>query len=178
MDGARGCVSQSPWICFNSHVELVLWPARYTYEKSVGCIWLVMKLHEARSEVGAHLSKLWPYTGNWAKSMGWAFFCETMVCWMNLKTWHIKIGGIPLSSCLATVLCSTGIYFNVLGFTKMKNPYYSSPSAVWSTNLHSFLLPWPLIKHSTETVRLLIVKSATTVLPLTLGLLFMSRICR
>ena len=32
--------------------------------------------HEARSRVGAHLSKLWPYMGNWAKSRGWAFFCE------------------------------------------------------------------------------------------------------
>ena len=37
------------------------------------------------TRVGAHLSKLGPYTGNWAKSGGWVLFyewvlfCETMV---------------------------------------------------------------------------------------------------
>ena len=31
---------------------------------------------EARSRVGAHSGKLWPYTRNWAKSRGWALFRE------------------------------------------------------------------------------------------------------
>ena len=35
--------------------------------------------HEARSRVGAHSNKLWPYTRNWAKSRGWALFRETTV---------------------------------------------------------------------------------------------------
>ena len=51
--------------------------------------------HEARSKVGAHLSKLRPYTGNWTKSRGWALihewplFRETMVygpCRLNHTT--------------------------------------------------------------------------------------------
>ena len=33
--------------------------------------------HDSRSRVGAHLSKLWPYTGNWAKSKKWVLFPET-----------------------------------------------------------------------------------------------------
>ena len=32
--------------------------------------------HKAHSRVGVHSSKLWPYTGKWAKSRGWVFFCE------------------------------------------------------------------------------------------------------
>ena len=31
---------------------------------------------EARSSVGTHLSKFWPYPGNWAKRRGWALFHE------------------------------------------------------------------------------------------------------
>ena len=31
---------------------------------------------EAHSRMGAHSSKLWPYTRNWAKSRGWALFRE------------------------------------------------------------------------------------------------------
>jgi len=34
---------------------------------------------KARSRVGTHFSKLWPYTGNWAKSRGWVLFHETTV---------------------------------------------------------------------------------------------------
>ena len=30
---------------------------------------------EARSRVGTHSTKLWPYARNWAKIMGWALFC-------------------------------------------------------------------------------------------------------
>jgi len=40
-------------------------------------------------------------------------------------------------------------------------------------NLHS-VSGWPVSLHTTETVGLLIVKSAITVSPLTLGLLFMN----
>lgn len=45
------------------------------------------------------------------------------------------------------------------------------------TDLHS-LRGWPVIEHSTESVGLLIMNSATTVFPFTLGLLFMNCICR
>ena len=59
---------------------------------------LLLKLHKCALlftqslliHVSAHLSELWHYSGNWAKSRGWALFCEStvidlMYAWCS---WH------------------------------------------------------------------------------------------
>ena len=52
---ARGCSSQTPRVCFVSHVTLT--PG-----------WVLIRVFF-----------FWPSTGNWAKIRGWAFFHETTV---------------------------------------------------------------------------------------------------
>ena len=37
---------------------------------------VLLRVH-SWSSVGAHLSKIWSYTGKWAKNRGWVLFCET-----------------------------------------------------------------------------------------------------
>ena len=58
---------------------------------------------EARSRVGAHLSKLWPYTENWAKR---AFFCEWLCHKITYSTRICVALSSPLSSPLSSLLSS------------------------------------------------------------------------
>ena len=51
---ARGCSSQTPRVCFVSHMKLT--PG-----------WVLIRVF------------FWPYTGNWAKSRGWVLFHKTTV---------------------------------------------------------------------------------------------------
>ena len=51
-------------------------------------------LREAHSKVGTHLSKLWFYAGNWAKSREWVLFHETTVYTLVVRyyscRWHFS----------------------------------------------------------------------------------------
>ena len=46
------------------------------YNISLMCSIVCYTRHEASARVGAHSSKLWPYTGNRAKCGGWVLFAE------------------------------------------------------------------------------------------------------
>ena len=57
---------------------------------------------EARSRVGAHSSKLWPYTRNWAESRGLALFCKwalfretTVRIWNASHHAHSRVDTLP-----------------------------------------------------------------------------------
>ena len=76
-------VSRLPWGCYLiSHIRLCKDALVKYYTKFLtwdthsawGCA--SQTPCEARSRVGAHSGKLWPYTRNWAKSRGWALFRE------------------------------------------------------------------------------------------------------
>ena len=64
-----------------------LQPAYPVYKKSMQSVqrmytqWCMKKIHlePKTSTVGIYSSKLWPYTGNWAKSRGCALFCKQAI---------------------------------------------------------------------------------------------------
>ena len=57
------------YVCLHMSVYL-----RYAYSAR-GSASQTQQVHTwDRTRVGTHLSKIWPYTGNWTKSRGWALF--------------------------------------------------------------------------------------------------------
>ena len=73
---------------------------------------------KTRSRVGTHLSKLWTYTGNWAKSRGWALFPETrmlMFC-LSIPVLICPQRRLFLLARLVSLLCNVSLYTSTCVF--------------------------------------------------------------